>query len=354
MDAGRRARVAAPGGASHGREGRQADRRGCARRGIEVLTLFAFSSENWQRPREEVSMLMGRFVEALDTEVESFTRTTSACDSSAGWNSFPPDCATGCRAAEALTAANTRMTLVIAVAYGGRWDIAAAARELARRCVAGKKQPDEIDESAMASHIALAGMPDPDLFIRTGGEQRISNFLLWNLAYTELYFCDTLWPDFGERGTDGSAGLLRGSSAAIRTGAGTGRDQLMLRQRIITALLLAPAALLVILWIPHQWTMAILALMVLAGAWEWAAFPGLSSPLARAFYVALVGLGIAVTVDHWRRSAAARPCARCGNHVVGDRAAVDRVLADTCEPCGCDAGRIPGPGARLAGAGPAA
>lgn len=178
-----------------------------ARRGIEVLTLFAFSSENWQRPREEVSMLMNRFLEALDDEIEGLHR-----------NGFRvrfignlPQLSTALRermeTAMTLTANNTGMTLVIAVAYGGRWDIASAARELARRCVAGEMQLDMIDEGALDAELSLAkhvpeGLADPDLLIRTGGEQRISNFLLWNLAYTELYFCDTLWPDFGERELD--------------------------------------------------------------------------------------------------------------------------------------------------------
>ena len=102
-------------------------------------------------------------------------------------------------AATALTAGNTRMTLVIAIAYGGRWDIAPAARRLAERCVAGELRADDIDEERLGAQLALAGLPDPDLLIRTGGEQRISNFLLWKLAYTELYFCDALWPDFDER-----------------------------------------------------------------------------------------------------------------------------------------------------------
>ena len=101
-----------------------------------------------------------------------------------------------------LTAGNTRMRLVIAIAYGGRWDIASAARRLAERCLAGELRADEVDEDRLAEHLALAGLPDPDLLIRTGGEQRISNFLLWNLAYTELYFCDALWPDFDERELD--------------------------------------------------------------------------------------------------------------------------------------------------------
>jgi undecaprenyl diphosphate synthase len=102
------------------------------------------------------------------------------------------------RAAQTLTANNGGMTLVIAVAYGGRWDVGVAARRLVERCRAGELQPADIDEAALGGEMALAGLPDPDLLIRTGGEQRISNFLLWNLAYTELYFCDTLWPDFGK------------------------------------------------------------------------------------------------------------------------------------------------------------
>ncbi|HET9446310.1 MAG TPA: polyprenyl diphosphate synthase, partial [Steroidobacteraceae bacterium] len=105
-------------------------------------------------------------------------------------------------AAAALTASNNKMILVIAIAYGGRWDITSAARRIAERCVAGELRVDHIDEAQLGGYLALAGLPDPDLLIRTGGEQRISNFLLWNLAYTELYFCDALWPDFNERELD--------------------------------------------------------------------------------------------------------------------------------------------------------
>jgi undecaprenyl diphosphate synthase len=171
----------------------------CARLGVQVLTLFAFSSENWKRPKEEVSMLMGRFLEALDKEVAELhgngirLRFIGDPQQLSGPLRERMD-----RAAE-LTAANTGMTLVVAIAYGGRWDIAAAARALAKRCEAGQMRAEDIDEAAIAAHLALAQLPDPDLLIRTGGEQRISNFLLWNLAYTELYFCDTLWPDFGAR-----------------------------------------------------------------------------------------------------------------------------------------------------------
>ena len=175
----------------------------CAQRGVEVLTLFAFSSENWQRPREEVSMLMNRFLEALDEEIDGpASQSASACASSATCRSCRRRCASAWKARCGSPLAIHGMTLVIAVAYGGRWDIAMAARELARRCAAGELQSDAIDEAALGSQVALAGLPDPDLLIRTGGEQRISNFLLWNLAYTELYFCDTLWPDFGARELD--------------------------------------------------------------------------------------------------------------------------------------------------------
>lgn len=171
----------------------------CARRGVEVLTLFAFSSENWKRPKEEVSMLMSRFLEALDDEVAQLHENGIRIRFVGNLQQLSSALRERMHAAATLTAGNQRMTLVIAIAYGGRWDIAAAARELAQRCVAGQMQVDEIDEAGMAQRLALAGLPDPDLLIRTGGEQRISNFLLWNLAYTELYFCDALWPDFDER-----------------------------------------------------------------------------------------------------------------------------------------------------------
>jgi undecaprenyl diphosphate synthase len=171
----------------------------CAKRGVEVLTLFAFSSENWKRPREEVSMLMGRFLEALDQEVDNLHSNQIRLVFVGNLAQLAPALQERMQAAMALTAANRRMTLVVAVAYGGRWDIAMAARELAAQCVAGRMQVEEIDEARLGERLVLAGLPDPDLLIRTGGDQRISNFLLWNLAYTELYFCDTLWPDFGER-----------------------------------------------------------------------------------------------------------------------------------------------------------
>jgi undecaprenyl diphosphate synthase len=174
----------------------------CGQRGIEVLTLFAFSSENWQRPREEVSMLMNRFLEALDEEIEGLHRNGIKVRFVGNLSQLSTALRERMESAMRLTANNPGMSLVIAVAYGGRWDIVTATRELARRCAAGEIASDAIDEAALGAHLALAELPDPDLLIRTGGEQRISNFLLWNLAYTELYFCDTLWPDFGVRELD--------------------------------------------------------------------------------------------------------------------------------------------------------
>jgi undecaprenyl diphosphate synthase len=174
----------------------------CARRRVEVLTLFAFSSENWKRPREEVSMLMGRFLEALDDEVDELHGNSIRIR----FIGNLPQLSTALRErmvkAEQLTARNTGLTLVIAVAYGGRWDLGQAAQLLARRCVAGEMSVESVDENTLGAVVALNDLPDPDLLIRTGGEQRISNFLLWNLAYTELYFCDTLWPDFGAQELD--------------------------------------------------------------------------------------------------------------------------------------------------------
>ncbi len=171
---------------------------GCARRGIEALTIFAFSSENWQRPPEEVTRLMELFVESIDKEVDELHRNGIRVRFIGELSRLREGLEARIRAAEARTAGNTRMTLYIAVSYGGRWDIVEAARRLAQRAAAGMLDPGALDEDAFAAELQLAGAPEPDLFIRTGGEQRISNFLLWNLAYSELYFCATLWPDFDD------------------------------------------------------------------------------------------------------------------------------------------------------------
>ena len=175
---------------------------GCARRGVEVLTIFAFSSENWQRPQDEVTRLMELFVESIDKEVDELHRNGIRVRFIGDLSRLRAVLGAKIAAAEARTAANQRMTLFIAVSYGGRWDIVEAARRLAARVVTGEIKPEAIDETLFADQLQLAGTPEPDLFIRTGGEQRISNFLLWNLAYSELYFCDTLWPDFDDAALD--------------------------------------------------------------------------------------------------------------------------------------------------------
>jgi undecaprenyl diphosphate synthase len=175
---------------------------GCARRGVEALTIFAFSSENWQRPQDEVTRLMELFVESIDREVDELHRNGICVRFIGDLARLRAELGAKMAAAEARTAANQRMTLFIAVSYGGRWDIVEAARRLAARVVAGEIKAEAIDETLFAEQLQLADAPEPDLFIRTGGEQRISNFLLWNLAYSELYFCDTLWPDFDDAALD--------------------------------------------------------------------------------------------------------------------------------------------------------
>ncbi len=174
----------------------------CARRGISALTLFAFSSENWGRPSEEIGALMSLFVQALDEEFDELHRNGVRVRFIGDLRGFPVRLQGRLAEAEARTSANAGLNLQIAAGYGGRWDIVRAARALAARCASGQLRPADIDEGSLEGELSLAGLPEPDLFIRTGGEQRISNFLLWNLAYTELYFCDALWPDFDEAGFD--------------------------------------------------------------------------------------------------------------------------------------------------------
>ncbi len=169
-----------------------------AEAGLGYLTLFAFSSENWRRPREEVSRLMGLFFDVLRREVDDLHKNNVKLRFVGQVGMLSERLQARIRAAEERTAANTGLNLIIAVAYGGRWDITHAAQSLAQRVQAGEIQADDVDESMVSEALALSGLPDPDLLIRTGGEQRISNFLLWNLAYSELYFCDSLWPDFDE------------------------------------------------------------------------------------------------------------------------------------------------------------
>jgi undecaprenyl diphosphate synthase len=167
-----------------------------AERGIKYLTLFAFSSENWRRPEDEVSSLMSLFVEALRREVSELHRNNVCLKFIGALDQLGDGLRSKITAAEQKTAANTGLVLHVAVAYGGRWDITNAARTLVSKATAGELGAADVDEDALAAGMQLAGVPDPDLLIRTGGEQRISNFLLWNLAYAELWFTEVLWPDF--------------------------------------------------------------------------------------------------------------------------------------------------------------
>lgn len=169
----------------------------CAESDVKVLTLFAFSSENWKRPPSEVDALMRLFVEVLQREVDTLHENGIQLRFIGARDTLPTILRKRMADAEARTAANSRMTLVLAVAYGGQWDMVQAVRRISQKVRSGDLDPADIDEALIDRHRALAGLPSPDLLIRTGGEQRVSNFLLWDLAYTELCFTDTLWPDFG-------------------------------------------------------------------------------------------------------------------------------------------------------------
>ncbi|MCA8094577.1 di-trans,poly-cis-decaprenylcistransferase [Burkholderia anthina] len=168
---------------------------GCARAGVEYLTLFAFSSENWRRPNEEVSFLMRLFITALEREVGKLHANGIRLRVVGDLDRFEPRIRELIRRAETKTARNTRLTLTIAANYGGRWDILQATKKLIEQSVREGREVD-VTEGAFAPHLAMAYAPEPDLFIRTGGEQRVSNFLLWQLAYAEFYFTDKYWPDF--------------------------------------------------------------------------------------------------------------------------------------------------------------
>jgi len=185
----------------------------CAEKGIEALTLFAFSSENWRRPAKEVSLLMELFLTALQRETQRLNNNNVRLRVIGDREGFPLRLREEIATAEQLTQDNTALTLVVAANYGGRWDVVQAARRLGEEIEAGKLRASDITPELFETRLVLNDLPEPDLFIRTGGEQRISNFLLWHLAYTEFYFTDTLWPDF-----DGAA-----LDAAIRSYAGRQR-----------------------------------------------------------------------------------------------------------------------------------
>lgn len=168
----------------------------CVERGIGALTLFAFSRENWGRPRDEVMSLMALFVECLEAEIAELHRNGVRVRFIGDRASLDVRLRDSMASSEQITAANTRLKLQIAMSYGGRADIVSAVRRLAGQVERRELALAQIDEALVAGALALDGLPDPDLFIRTGGEQRISDFVLWNLAYTELYFTDCLWPAF--------------------------------------------------------------------------------------------------------------------------------------------------------------
>ena len=168
----------------------------CIAREIDALTLFAFSSENWNRPEQEVNSLMELFVSTLQSEIKSLHEQQVKIRFIGDCTAFSEKLQSKIQQAMTLTAENNGLQLNIAVNYGGRWDIANACKQVAKKMLAGEIAADDINVELVNEYTSLADLPEPDLFIRTGGEQRISNFLIWQLAYTELYFTDVLWPDF--------------------------------------------------------------------------------------------------------------------------------------------------------------
>lgn len=185
-------------GHNAGRKAVRAVMEACMREGVQVLTLFAFSSENWQRPQEEVGALMSLFVRALDMEVKELSAHGVRLCFIGDLAAFDESLRQRMLAAMQSTAGNSRLQVNIAVNYGGRWDITQACRQAAQAVARGELSPDQIDEARLGNWMTLATGPALDLLIRTGGELRLSNFLLWQAAYAELYFTDTLWPDFDQ------------------------------------------------------------------------------------------------------------------------------------------------------------
>ncbi|MEW8397979.1 MAG: isoprenyl transferase [Candidatus Thiodiazotropha sp.] len=171
----------------------------CVELQIPVLTLFAFSSENWQRPQKEVNLIMDLFMRSLKKEVRRLERNHVKLRVIGDRNAFADNLQQQIEEAERQTENNQGLLLQVAANYGGRWDIAQAAKRLAEQVQLGKIAPQQLDEEQFSRHLCFADVPEPDLFIRTGGEKRISNFLLWQCAYTELYFSDMLWPDFNRK-----------------------------------------------------------------------------------------------------------------------------------------------------------
>jgi undecaprenyl diphosphate synthase len=185
-------------GHNAGRKAVRAVVEACLHEGVQVLTLFAFSSENWQRPQEEVGALMSLFVRALDMEVDELSAHGVRLRFIGDLDAFDAPLRQRMHAAMHSTAGNTQLQVNVAVNYGGRWDITQACRQAAQAVARGELSLDQIDEARVGNWMTLAEGPALDLLIRTGGESRLSNFLLWQAAYAELYFTDTLWPDFDQ------------------------------------------------------------------------------------------------------------------------------------------------------------
>ncbi len=170
----------------------------CLKKEIPFLTLFTFSSENWRRPEGEINFLFSIFLRSLRQETKALHENNVCLKVIGDKSCFSEELKTAITEAEQLTEKNTKLHLNIAFNYGGRWDVVEATRALAKKVARGEIEPDEISENVFRQHLTLADSPEPDFLIRTSGEYRISNFLLWQLAYTELYFTDTYWPDFRE------------------------------------------------------------------------------------------------------------------------------------------------------------
>jgi undecaprenyl diphosphate synthase len=182
----------------------------CAKQDIQVLSLFAFSSENWRRPKDEVNLLMELFISTLQSEVDKLHKNNIRLKIIGEKSAFPEKLQERIRTAESQTANNTGLTLVIAANYGGRWDVVQAVRKIVEGIEAGEIDKQSISEQLISDHLVTADLPEPDLFIRSGGEERVSNFLLWQLAYTEFYFTDALWPDFDEALLEKAIGSFKG------------------------------------------------------------------------------------------------------------------------------------------------
>ena len=182
----------------------------CAQNKVEVLTLFAFSSENWRRPESEVNLLMALFMSSLQREINRLDERNVCLRFIGDRSAFSRKLQDKMREAEQKTQFNTALTLVVAVNYGGRWDLCQAAQKVIDKMAQGTLEKQPITEELINAHLSTAGLPEPDLFIRTGGEQRVSNFMLWQLAYTEMYFTFTLWPDLDRRSLEEAVKSFKG------------------------------------------------------------------------------------------------------------------------------------------------